>query len=316
MSDKKRGIWIEDWMADVTDHERLFALLFGFCVQNKSAQVELGNTYLAERLHTTERTVRRWIADMIDEGCILVDINRGRGARNTYILNRTRLSDFLDEKTMQILFKENRTDMSDFNDEKIGQDVTENRTANRTGLSDFSGLPQTPSNDKKRENNKKNIKTKKSPQKKVSSDFLEDGQNFDEKEKIILFRDDETCARATADEKKSFAEFWKLFAPIEKEKCKYKKALAQWVEMPEVYREACIKYLTRTGKPQEQNPYFYLQHFAPVFLDERQQYEAHKQHVQLVRVRFGDKQPICSAWMASIFQLQVIDPEYNKKFER
>lgn len=316
MTDKRRGIWVEDWMAEVTDHERLFALLFNLCVQNKSAQIELGNAYIAERLHTTERTIRRWVADMIDEGCILVDVSRGRGARNTYILNRTGLSDFLDEKTMQILFKENRTDMSDFNEEKIGQDVTKNRTANRTGLSDFSSLPQTPSIDKKKENNKKSIKTKKSPQKKVFSDILEDGQNFEiEKEKINLFRDDETARAIAPEVKKSFGEFWRKFAPVEKEQKKYKRALIQWNEMSETWRNACLEMLDKIGKPQEPNPYFYLQHFAPVFLDERQQYAAWKQHVQLCRVRYEDKQPICSAWMAHIFGLTVLDDHYEKKFE-
>ena len=292
MVEKKRGIWVEDWMAEVTEHERLFALLFSFCVQNESTQVELGNAYLAERLHTTERTVRRWVADMVEEGCIYVDVKRGRGARNTYILNMTRLSYFIDEK--------------------IGQTLQKNRTANRTELSDFSGLPLNPSMDKKSLCSKKNIKKISSFDASAKAD--EDGQK--KEEKIILFREDETEQTIDAGVKKSFAEFWKLFAPIEKERCKYKKALQQWNEMPDVWRAACIKYLTKTGKPSEQNPYFYLQHFAPMFLDERQQYEAWKQHVQLCRVRYEDKQPICSAWMAEIFKLQVLDEHYEKRFEK
>lgn len=292
MAEKGKGIWVEDWMADVTDHERLFALLFNLCVLNKSAQVELGVSYLSERLHKSERTIQRWTADMVDEGCIQVDIKRGRSARNTYILNTTTLSPFLDEKTRQLLQK--------------------NTTSNTTTVSPFSGLPHTPSMDKKNINNKNNDKNISSFD--ASSKAEEDGQ--EKEEKIILFREDEQAARVDPEITKSFAEFWKLFAPIDKEKCKYKKALLQWQAMSEIWRGACIKYLERTGKPTEQNPFFFLQHFAPVFLDDRQQYNAWKQHVQLCRVRYENKQPICSAWMAEIFQLTILDEHYEKIFDK
>lgn len=296
MQDKNRGIWIEDWIAEITEHERLFALLYTLCLQNGKPDIELGISYIAERLHKTERTVRRWIADMIEEGCITVDVKRGRNARNTFKLNMTLMSDFIDEKTGQLLQK--------------------NRTPNMTHMSDFSGLPLNPSSDKKRENNKKNIKTKKSPQKKVFSSDLDDGQNFEEKEEFILFREDEEARAISPDVKKSFGEFWKKFAPVEKEQTKYKRALNEWNRIGDVYRSACLKMLDKLGKPLEQNPYFYLQHFGPVFLNEKQCYEAWKQHVQLCRVRFEDKQPICSAWMAEIFQLTVLDDHYEKRFDR
>ena len=296
MTDKRRGIWVEDWMAEVTDHERLFALLFNLCVQNKSAQIELGRAYICERLHISDRTYNYWIKDMVDQDCLSVDIKRGRGARNTYIINVQHIAHFIDEKTRKLL--------------------TENAQINAQQVADFSSLPQTPSIDKKKENNKKSIKTKKSPQKKIFSDILEDGQNFEvEKEKINLFRDDETARAIAPEVKKSFGEFWRKFAPVEKEQKKYKRALIQWSEMSETWRNACLAMLDKIGKPQEPNPYFYLQHFAPVFLDERQQYAAWKQHVQLCRVRYEDKQPICSAWMAHIFGLTVLDDHYEKKFE-
>ncbi len=296
MTDKRRGIWVEDWMAEVTDHERLFALLFNLCVQNKSAQIELGIAYLCERLHKSERTIKYWVSDLINEGCIIVDVKRGRGARNTFILNMQTFAHFIDEKTCKLL--------------------QENVQANVQTLAPFSSLPQTPSMDKKKENNKKSIKTKKSPQKKDFSSDLEDGQNFEiEKEKINLFRDDETARAIAPEVKKSFGEFWRKFAPVEKEQKKYKRALMQWAEMSETWRNACLAMLDKIGKPQEPNPYFYLQHFAPVFLDERQQYAAWKQHVQLCRVRYDDKQPICSVWMAHIFGLTVLDDHYEKKFE-
>ena len=151
-----------------------------------------------------------------------------------------------------------------------------------------------------------------------SNDEREDGHILEEKilnGEIDLFRENDN-SDFEENVKVSFNEFWKLFAPIEKEKCKYKKALGEWNAMSQEWREACIKMLEKCGKPAEQNPYFYLQHFAPLFLNERQQYEAWKVGVQLCRVRYKDKQPICSAWMAEIFKLQVLDDHYEKRFEQ
>lgn len=293
MAEKKKGIWIEDWMADVAaDHERLFALLFNLCIQNKSTQIELGYAYLAERLRRSERTVKYWIEDLIVANTISVDIKRGRGARNTFRLNMQTIAGFLDEKTCKLL--------------------QENMQINMQTIAGFNGLPHTPSNDKKSLNNKNNDKNISSFDASAKGD--EDGQK--KEEKIILFAEDEKAARVEPEIKKQFGKWWKLFAPIEKEQCKYHRALIEWNSMTPEYRDAAIIMLEKCGKPKEQNPYFYLQHFAPVFLNERQQYEAWKQHVQLCRVRFNGEQPICSAWMAEIFKLTVLDPEYNKKFER
>lgn len=296
METRNKGIWIEDWVCEITDHERLFALLYTLCLQNGKPDIELGRSYICERLRISERTYNNWVNDLIASGVLSVDVKRGRGARNTYKLNAQLIARYLSDKTRK--------------------EWLENAQSNAQQDCAFSGLPLNPSNDKKIENNKKNIKTKKSPQKKVFSSDLEDGQNFEEKEeKFILFREDEEARAISPDVKKSFGEFWRKFAPVEKEQKKYKRALAEWNRIGDVYRSACLKVLDKFGKPAEQNPYFYLQHFAPVFLDERQCYEAYKQHVQLCRVRYDGKQPICSAWMAEIFKLEVLDDHYEKRFE-
>ena len=118
--------------------------------------------------------------------------------------------------------------------------------------------------------------------------------------------------------KSSFAEFWKLFAPNERQQCKYKVALKYWNdEMPENWRAAAIELLRRGVKPNQDNPYFFLQHFSPVkfFLDEREQYQAYKQCVQLCSVRWNRDQRVMSAMFAEIFKMEIIDNHYERRFE-
>lgn len=274
---KQQYIIVYDWFGEVTEHERLFGIIFSLCVLNKTTRIDIGNAYLSERLKKTERTVQRWIADMIDEGIVSVDVHRGRSARNTYQLNMTRLSYFLDDKTRQVL--------------------QENTTGNTTGLSDF------------------NINIKNKYNNNIISSFDASTKGEEDGQEIVLFKEDEIINSVSPETKQLFNVFWKKFNPIDSQKRKYKLALAEFSQMDEIYQRAAIAFLDKFGKPAEPNPYFYLQHFSPIFLDERQCYEAYKQHVQLCRVRYQDRQPICSAWMAELFKLTVLDDHYEKKFE-
>ena len=191
------------------------------------------------------------------------------------------------------------------------QVLQKNTTSNTTQVSCFSGLPLNPSIEYNNPGNKFNDN--------IISSFdkaEDDGQILEEKNKIILFADEEKIDQLDEEAKKLFAEFWKLFSPADKEKCKYRRAMAQWAQMSPAWRLACVRYLEKIGKPAEPNPYFFLQHFAPAFLNEREQYNAWKQGAQLCRVRYDGKQPICSAWMAGLFGLEIIDDHYEKRFER
>lgn len=117
--------------------------------------------------------------------------------------------------------------------------------------------------------------------------------------------------------KRSFAEFWKLFDPDENQKCKYKVALQEWNSMPENWRAAAIELLQKGARPSERNPYFFLQHFSPVkyFLNEREQYQAWKDRMQLCSVRWNGKQKVMAAFFAQAFRMEILDDHYEKRFE-
>ena len=275
-------------MGEITEHERLFGLIFSLCVLNESTEIDIARSYLCERLHKSERTINYWVSDLINDGLITQDIKRGRGARCTYKLNAQRFAHFLDDKTRKILL--------------------ENAQLNAQQDCAIKGLPHTPSMEYNYSKNKFNNNIISSFD--ASAKGEEDGQKFE------LFRDDEEEKKIDEMTRASFHEFWKKFAPEGEMTKRYQKALIEWSHMTETFRSACLAMLDKVGKPQEKNPYFYLQHFAPVFLNDRQQYNAWKQHVQLCRVRYEDQQQICSAWMASIFCLEVLDEHYERIFEK
>lgn len=156
---------------------------------------------------------------------------------------------------------------------------------------------------------------------KESSSFEAEPQNpkmeDEDLKNINLFRDNSEYDNIPKEVKESFAEFWKMFTPDESQKCKYKVALLEWARMSDLYREACLKLLEKFGKPQEPNPYFYLQHFAPKFLNEREQYNYCKLpgEKRLCKVRWKDKQMVCTPFVAEVFQLPIIDNHYEKRFE-
>ena len=131
-----------------------------------------------------------------------------------------------------------------------------------------------------------------------------------------LFADDnKTISKELLD---GFAEFWNLFNPDEREKCKYKVAKQEWCEsMPDNCRVACLELLRRGARPKEKNPYFFLQHFRETkyFLNEREQYQAWKDGAQLCRVRYNNQVRVMTALFADIFKMEIIDDHYEKRFE-
>ena len=216
--------------------------------------------------------------------------------------------------------------MTPFNNEKRGQNVPEkgtkktikgdkmtplnkgiNKEINKEYLSSFE--VQSPSNDEREEE----ILIEENKHK--SEITPEDENEAVEAVKSLFAADEEKIAPET---KSSFAEFWKLFAPDEKQQCKYKVALKYWNdEIPENWRAAAIELLRRGARPNQDNPYFFLQHFSPVkyFLDEREQYTAYKQGVQLCSVRWNRDQRVMSALFAEVFRMEIIDNHYEKRFE-
>lgn len=183
-----------------------------------------------------------------------------------------------------------------------------NEEINKEHLSSFE--VQSPSNDEREE------------EKILIEDNIHKSEITQEDEKAAveavksLFAADEE--KISPETKSSFAEFWKLFAPDERQQCKYKVALKYWNdEMPENWRAAAIELLRRGARPNQDNPYFFLQHFSPVkyFLDEREQYQAYKQGVQLCSVRWNRDQRVMSAMFADIFHMEIIDNHYERKFE-
>lgn len=188
----------------------------------------------------------------------------------------------------------------------INKDI--NKEINKEYLSSFE--VQSPSNDEREE---EEILIEDNKHK--SEITPEDEKAAVEAVKNLFAADEEKIAPET---KSSFAEFWKLFAPDERQQCKYKVALKYWnEEMPENWRASMIEMLRRGARPNQDNPYFFLQHFSPVkyFLDEREQYTAYKQGVQLCSVRWNRDQRVMAAMYAEIFRMEIIDNHYEKRFE-
>ena len=113
----------------------------------------------------------------------------------------------------------------------------------------------------------------------------------------------------------SFEEFWQLFRPDQSQAAKYKVSLMQWRDMNPKFREAVLRWLRDGNVTMNRNPYYFLQHVRPQFLNKREQLQLHKAGKKLVSVRYDGKQWVCTAYVADLFQLDILDPDYNKKFE-
>lgn len=268
----------------------------------------VSNQTIMDMCGMNRKSLSRYIDKLIQAGYIEKVSGDGRGNISIYYISKK------------------GDKLTTFNEEKGGQNVPERGTK-----CPIKGDKMTPIN--------KGIN--KEINKEYSSSSFDGSKAAEEEEEEILIEDnshkseitqeDENAAAEAvkslfaADEEKiepetksSFAEFWKLFSPDEKQQCKYKVALKYWNdEMPENWRAAVIELLRRGARPNQDNPYFFLQHFSPVkyFLDEREQYQAYKQGVQLCSVRWNRDQRVMSAMFAEVFKMEIIDNHYERKFE-
>lgn len=151
--------------------------------------------------------------------------------------------------------------------------------------------------------------TSKSKEEEEEEKLLEEKIN---KGEIQLFKKIEDVP---VDIRNSFEEFWQLFRPDQSQAAKYKVSLMQWKDMDPRYREAVLRWLHNGNMSENRNPYYFLQHVRPQFLNKREQLQLHKAGKKLVSVHYDGKQWVCTAYVADLFQLEILDPEYNKKFE-
>ena len=267
----------------------------------------VSNDTLVNLIGRDKKSIYRWIDNLIKAGYLEKVGGKGRGNISIYYVTKKggNITPFKEEKRGQI-------------DTEKGANMTEkggcmppinkgiNKEINKgNSLSSFDG-----SNESKEEEDKNFIEKENINNSIVSPEdeqkALEDVKN--------LFAQDEIKNET----KSSFAEFWRLFKPDERQQCKYKVALKYWnEEMPENWRAAMIEMLRRGARPNQDNPYFFLQHFSPVkyFLNEREQYQAYKQGVRLCSVRWNRDQCVMAAMYAEIFRMEILDEHYEKRFE-
>jgi len=135
------------------------------------------------------------------------------------------------------------------------------------------------------------------------------------KGEIQLFRNDRKIEDVPPEIRKSFEEFWQSFKPDPSQSAKYKVSLLQWNDMDPKFREAVLRWLHDGNVTMNRNPYYFLQHVRPQFLNKREQLQLHKAGKKLCRVRYDGKQWVCTAYVADLFQLDILDPDYNKTLE-
>lgn len=269
----------------------------------------VANQTLIDLIGKDKKSIYRWIDRLIEAGYLEKIGGKGRGNISIYYITKKggKMTPFSGEKRGQ-----NDTEKGANTTEKggdmppINKDI--NKEINKEYLSSFE--VQSPSNDEREE---EEILIEDNKHK--SEITPEDEKAAVEAVKSLFAADEEKIAPET---KSSFAEFWKLFAPDERQQCKYKVALKYWSEeMPENWRAAMIEMLRRGARPNQDNPYFFLQHFSPVkyFLDEREQYQAYKQGVQLCSVRWNRDQRVMAVMYAEIFRMEIIDNHYERRFE-
>ena len=259
---------------------------------------------------TNKMSLKRYIDKLIKAGYLEKRSGDGRGNISIYYITKkgNNLLPFSEKKGNKNDI-ERVTKMNEKGNNLLPINKGINKEINKEYLSSFE--VQSPSNDEREE---EEILIEENKHK--SEITPEDEKAAVEAVKNLFAADQEKIAPET---KSSFAEFWKLFAPDERQQCKYKVALQYWNEqMPENWRAAAIELLRRGARTNQDNPYFFLQHFSPVeyFLDEREQYRAYKQGVQLCSVRWnGGDQRVMSAIFADVFKMEILDDHYEKQFE-
>ena len=268
---------------------------------------EVSNQTIMDLCGTSKKSLLRYIDTLIESGYIEKRGGNGRGNISIYYITKkgVNLIPFSKEKGCQNDTKRvSKMDGKGVNFTPINKGIIKEINKGNS-LSSFDG-----SNESKEEEDKNFIEKENINNSIVSPEdeqkALEDVKN--------LFAQDEI----ENETKSSFAEFWRLFKPDERQQCKYKVALKYWnEEMPENWRAAMIEMLRRGARPNQDNPYFFLQHFSPVkyFLNEREQYQAYKQGVRLCSVRWNRDQRVMAAMYAEIFRMEILDEHYEKRFE-
>ena len=265
---------------------------------------EINNETLCDFVGITVQYLRPILKRLIADGYIEKQNGVGRGNKSIYYLTEKgkQNTPFYEQKRETNRIIKGKQIVSKRETKPTPLNTELNKELNKN-LSSFE--VQRPSNDERDED-------KKFIEEEINKSELENKAIDDVKK---LFADSEK--EISPEIKKSFMEFWRLFAPDDNQKCKYKIALLEWNGMENDWRDACLHLLSRGAKPSERNPYFFLQHFSPVrfFMNQREQYDAYKSGLQLCLVRYDGKQRVMSALMASVFKMEILDEHFEKRFE-
>lgn len=268
----------------------------------------VANQTLIDLIGKDKKSIYRWIDKLVEAGYLEKIGGKGRGNISIYYITKK------------------GGKMTPFNGEKRGQNDTEKGANTTEKGGDMPPINKDINEEIKKEYSSSSFDSSKAAKEEEEKNLIEDNKHKseitpeDEKAAVEavknLFAAEEE--KITPETKSSFAEFWKLFNPNERQQCKYKVSLKYWNdEMPENWRAAVIELLSRGARPNQDNPYFFLQHFSPVkyFLDEREQYTAYKQGVQLCTVRWNRDQRVMSIKFAELFKMEIIDDHYERRFE-
>lgn len=276
-------------------------------LRKKHGYGNVSNDTLINLIGRDKKSIYRWIDRLVDAGYLEKVGGKGRGNISIYYITKKggNMTPFEEEKRGQI-DTEKGANMTEKGGEMPPINTGIIKEINKgNSLSSFDGSKAAKEEEDKIFIEKENVNNSViSPEDEQKA--LEDVKN--------LFAQDEIKNET----KISFAEFWKLFNPDEDQKCKYKVALGEWNRMEENWRAAAITLLSRGARPNERNPYFFLQHFRPTkyFLNEREQYDAWKQGTQLCRVRWGNGcSRVMAALFADVFKMEILDDHYEKRFE-
>ena len=262
---------------------------------------EISNSTLCELLECSKPTLLNAIDKLIKSGYMEKRNGDGRGNKSIYYITEKGKENcpFMSKKGANFLTER----VKKFN-EKGKEILPINKVLNKEinkESSSFEGEPQKP----KMEEEEK-IFNEEINKSELEKQALESVKN--------LFADNNTISKEL---RATFGEFWNLYNVSKEQECKYKVALQEWADMPENCRQAALYLLEHGAKPTNPNPYFFLQHFRETkfFLNEREQYDAYKNGIQLCRVRYKNQQRVMAAVYAQAFQMEIIDEHYEKRFE-
>lgn len=262
---------------------------------------EVANKTLLDMLGGTKPTLLAAIELIISTGYLERNTSCGRGNKCIYYITEKGKENcpFMADKRSKN-FTEKVKNFNEKGKEILPINKVLNKEINKESSS-FEGNPQKP----KMEEEEK-IFNEEINKSELEKQALERVKN--------LFADNNTINKEL---RATFGEFWNLYNVSKEQECKYKVALQEWADMPENCRQAALYLLEHRAKPTNPNPYFFLQHFRETkfFLNEREQYDAYKNGIQLCRVRYKNQQRVMAAVYAQAFQMEIIDEHYEKRFE-